>query len=50
MGTDTYVPETNKSQLAQADTRINNSSPEAESKSLMNRATTGVKTTCDYYI
>ena len=43
MGTDTYVPETNKSQLAQADTRINNSSPEAELKSLMNRATTGGK-------
>lgn len=43
MGTDTYVPETNKSQLAQADTRINNSSPEAELKSLMNRTTTGGK-------
>ena len=43
MGTDTYVPETNKSQLAQADTRINNSSPETELKSLMNRATTGGK-------
>lgn len=43
MGTDTYVPETNKSQLAQADTRINNSSPESELKSLMNRATTGGK-------
>lgn len=43
MGTDTYVPETNKSQLVQADARINNSSPEAELKSLMNRATTGGK-------
>lgn len=43
MGTDTYVPETNKSQLAQADARINNSSPESELKSLMNRATTGGK-------
>ena len=43
MGTDTYVPETNKSQLVQADVRINNSSPEAELKSLMNRATTGGK-------
>lgn len=43
MGTDTYVPETNKSQLVQADARINNSSPEAELKSLMSRATTGGK-------
>ena len=43
MGTDTYVPETNKSQLVQADARINKSSPEAELKSLMNRATTGGK-------
>lgn len=43
MGTDTYVPETNKSQLVRADARINNSSPEAELKSLMNRATTGGK-------
>ena len=43
MGTDTYVPETNKGQLAQADYRINNSSPEAELKSLMNRVIQGEK-------
>lgn len=43
MGADTYVPETNKGQLAQADYRINNSSPEAELKSLMNRVIQGEK-------
>lgn len=43
MGTDTYVPETNKGQLAQADYRISNSSPEAELKSLMNRVIQGEK-------
>lgn len=43
MGTDTYVPETNKGQLAQADYRINNSNPEAELKSLMNRVIQGEK-------
>ena len=43
MGTDTYVPETNKGQLAQADARINNSNPEIELKSLMNRVMQGEK-------
>ena len=43
MGTDTYVPETNKGQLAQADARINNSSPEIELKALANRVTQGEK-------
>lgn len=43
MGTDTYVPETNKGQLSQADYRINNSSPDAELQSLMSRATQGEK-------
>lgn len=43
MGTDTYVPETNKGQLAQADYRISTSSPEKELESLMNRATQGGK-------
>ena len=43
MGTDIYVPETNKGQLAQADARINNSNPEVELKALINRVTTGGK-------
>lgn len=43
MGVDTYVPETNKGQLEQADYRINNSSPESELKSLMSRAIQGEK-------
>lgn len=41
MGTDTYVPETNKGQLAQADARINKSNPDVELKSLMNRVMQG---------
>lgn len=41
MGTDTYVPETNKGQLAQADARINNSNPDIELKALTNRVIQG---------
>lgn len=41
MGTDTYVPETNKGQLAQADARINNSNPDIELKTLTNRVIQG---------
>jgi hypothetical protein len=43
MGTDTYVPETNKGQLAQADQRIMTSSPETELQSLLSRAMNGEK-------
>ena len=43
MGVDTYIPETNKGQLEQADYRINNSTPESELKSLMSRAIQGEK-------
>lgn len=43
MGTDTYVPETNKGQLLQADNRINSSTPEVELKSLMSKAVNGEK-------
>lgn len=43
MGVDTYIPETNKGQLEQADYRINNSSPEAELKSLVSRTVQGEK-------
>ena len=43
MGTDTYVPETNKGQLAQADQRIMTSSPEAELQSLLSRSMNGEK-------
>lgn len=43
MGTDTYVPETNKGQLAQADQRIMTSSPEVELQSLLSRAMNGEK-------
>lgn len=43
MGLDTYIPETNKGQLEQADYRINNSTPESELKSLMSRAIQGEK-------
>lgn len=43
MGTDTYVPETNKGQLLEADSRIKGSSPKAELKSLMSRAVAGEK-------
>lgn len=43
MGTDTYVPETNKGQLLQADNRINSSTPEVELKSLMSKAINGEK-------
>lgn len=41
MGTDTYVPETNKGQLAQADARINNSNPDIELNALTNRVIQG---------
>lgn len=43
MGIDTYVPETNKGQLQQADERIKSSSPQAELSSLMSRSMTGGK-------
>lgn len=43
MGTDTYVPETNKGQLAQADQRIMTSSPEVELQSLLSRSMNGEK-------
>jgi len=43
MKTDTYVPETNKGQLAQADERIMTSSPETELQSLLSRAMNGEK-------
>lgn len=43
MGADTYIPETNKGQLEQADYRINNSSPESELESLMSRTIQGEK-------
>ena len=43
MGTDTYVPETNKGQLAQADQRITTSSPEVELQSLLSRSMNGEK-------
>lgn len=43
MGTDTYVPETNKGQLAQADQRIMTSSPETELQSLLSKAMNGEK-------
>ena len=43
MGTDAYVPETNKGQLAQADERITNSGPDVELKSLLSRAINGEK-------
>ena len=43
MGTDTYTPETNKGQLAQADQRIMASSPETELQSLLSRAMNGEK-------
>ena len=43
MGTDTYTPETNKGQLAQADQRIMTSSPEVELQSLLSRAMNGEK-------
>lgn len=43
MGTDTYTPETNKGQLAQADQRIMTSSPETELQSLLSRAMNGEK-------
>lgn len=38
MGTDTYVPETNKGELMQADERIATSSPEVELKSLISKS------------
>lgn len=41
MGTDTYVPESNKKQLARADQRIGISGAESELNSLISRATTG---------
>lgn len=43
MGRDTYEPETNKGQLAQADQRIMTSSPEVELQSLLSRAMNGEK-------
>ncbi len=45
MGTDTYVPETNKGQLAQADQRITTSSPEAELQALRSRVLNGERIT-----
>ena len=45
MKTDTYVPETNKGQLAQADERIMTSSPEAELQSLRSRVLNGERIT-----
>ena len=45
MGTDTYIPETNKSELERADEKIMNSTPESELNSLMSRATIGEKIT-----
>ena len=45
MGTDTYIPETNKSELERADEKIMNSTPESELNSLMSRATVGEKIT-----
>lgn len=43
MGTDTYVPESNKKQLATADERISSSGADSELNSLFSRATTGGK-------
>lgn len=43
MGTDTYVPETNKGQLMQADARITNSTPDVELQSLLSKAMNGEK-------
>lgn len=45
MGTDTYVPETNKGQLAQADQRIMTSSPEVELQALRSRVLNGERIT-----
>ena len=45
MGTDTYIPETNKGELERADEKIMNSTPESELNSLMSRATVGEKIT-----
>ena len=45
MGSDTYIPETNKSQLEKADERISNAGPESELNSLMARSTVGDKIT-----
>lgn len=43
MGTDSYIPETNKGQLLQADQRITNSGPDAELQSLLSKAVNGEK-------
>lgn len=41
MGTDTYVPDSNESQLQRANERIQRSTPDSELNSLMSRALTG---------
>lgn len=41
MGTDTYVPDSNESQLQRANERIQRSTPDSELNSLMGRALTG---------
>ena len=43
MGTDTYVPESNKNLINKADARINNTTPEVELNSLMSRVTNNEK-------
>ena len=45
MGSDTYVPETNKNQLEKADERISQAGPDSELNSLMARSTVGDKIT-----
>lgn len=45
MGTDTYVPDSNNSQLERANERILNSTPESELKSFMSKVMNGEKIT-----